>query len=51
MQELVRAGVAGPNRMRLAATHWKERMRPHLKGDCSKAISEDAEDEAKLENQ
>ena len=51
MQEVAQVGVAGPDRMRLAAADWKERMRPQLKGGGSKAKSEGADAEANLESQ
>ena len=51
MKELARAGVAGHDRMRLAAADWKGRMRPQPKVDGSKAKSEGADAEAKLESQ
>ena len=51
MLELARAGIPGPERMKLAAADWKVRVRPQLKGDGAKAKSEGADAEAKPESQ
>ena len=40
-----------PDRTRLVDADWKERMRPHLKGDGSKAKLEGADVGVKLETQ
>ena len=47
-QALARVGVLGTERTRLVAADWQARIRPHLKGDGSKAKSEGADAEDKL---